>query len=324
MTILGQKYNSVSSRKSEVKTLFRRVFVLVFSVGLIASPGKAQTAAQTIFRTPEEAASALQQALKAQDKEKLLQIFGGNAEEELSSGDPVSDHNDREVIALAMDQTWRWVPKGALSKQLIIGDEGWPFPIPLTKRGAGWQFDTEAGKEEVLARRIGQNELSVIDLCRAYPEFQEEYASRPHDGNPAGLYAQKIRSSPGMHDGLFWDAKIDEPQSPLGDLLAQAAAEGYTREKSPAAPFRGYNFRILTAQGGSARGGAENYIMNGKMPGGYALLAYPARYGYSGVMTFIVNREGVVYEKDLGSETSKVAADIKEYNPDKTWKAVRQ
>lgn len=301
-----------------------QVLILVVNLAVIASTGNAQTGAQSIFFSPDEAASALKQALKTQDKEQLLQIFGANAQEELSSGDPVSDRNDREVIALAMEETWRWVPKGANSKELIIGSEGWPFPIPLTRKGSGWQFDTEAGKNEVLARRVGQNELAVIDLCKAYPSYQEEYASRPHDGKPAGLYAQKIRSTEGKQDGLFWDTKVDEQQSPLGDLVAEAAAEGYTRERSPTAPFWGYHFRILTAQGSAAKGGAKSYIVDGDMSAGYALIAYPARYGYSGVMTFMVNRDGMVYEKDLGLDTEKVATDLKEFNPDKTWRAVRE
>lgn len=297
---------------------------LIFVVNLFAitSIVNAQTGTQTVFSNPEEAASALKLALKTQDKEKLLQIFGANAQEELSSGDPVSDRNDREVIALAMEEMWRWVPRGADSKELIVGNEGWPFPIPLQKKGSGWQFDTQAAKNEVLARRIGQNELAVIELCRAYPSYQEEYASRSHDGRPAGLFAQKIRSTEGTQDGLFWKTKGDEQQSPLGDLVAEAAAEGYTEKRSSPAPFWGYHFRILTAQGSAAKGGAKSYIVDGNMSGGYAMIAYPARYGYSGVMTFIVNRDGTVYEKDLGLNTEKVAADLKEFNPDKTWKAV--
>jgi len=305
-----------------MKNLICGAFGLVASIVVSVCPGNAEVPAQTVFATPDEAASVLKQALKTQDMEKLLQIFGADAAKELSSGDPALDRHDREVISLAMEQSWRWVPRGAKSKELVIGDEAWPFPIPLTKKGAGWQFDTQAGKEEVQARRIGVNELAIIDLCRAYPGFQQEYASKPHDGKPAGLYAQVIRSTAGQQNGLYWDPKPGEPLSPLGDLVATAAADGYVAGPTTA-PFFGYHFRILTAQGKSATGGARNYITDGGMSQGFALIAYPARYGYSGVMTFIVNQDGIVFEKDLGPDTARVAAGITVFDPDRTWAKVR-
>jgi hypothetical protein len=307
-----------------MRVLICRALAVFLGLTILVLQVNAQAVAQVSFATPEEAATALLQALKSEDTDKLKAIFGPDAQQTLSSGDVISDRHDREVIALAMQQTWRWVPRGSKSKELLIGDEHWPFPIPLTKKTSGWQFDTQAGKEEVLARRIGRNELLVIDICRAYPLLQQEYASQPHDGKPAGLYAQKIRSTPGRQDGLYWAVKPGERSSPLGDLAADAAADGYTPDKSPTSPFWGYYFRILTAQGKSAPGGAGSYIVDGDMSGGFALIAYPSKYAYSGVMTFIVNQSGVVYEKDLGPETSALAGSMSEYNPDKSWKVVRE
>jgi Protein of unknown function (DUF2950) len=297
------------------------VTVWLVLVAMISMAG-AQAPAQLTFPTPEAAATALLQALKTDDMDKLEAIFGPSGRD-FASGDPVADRRDREVIALALQQSWRWASRGSNKKQLVIGDEAWPFPIPLAKKGSGWQFDTEAGKEEVAARRIGANELAVIQLCRAYVPIQKAYASREHDGKPAGIFAQKFQSTPGRQDGLYWKPKPGEPKSPLGDLAAQAAAEGYDREKTPTAPFLGYYFRILTAQGSAVPGGARSYVVDGDMSGGFALLAFPAKYDHSGVMTFIVNQNGVVYEKDLGPETSKLAGALTEYNPDKTWKPVR-
>ena len=206
----------------------------------------------------------------------------------------------------------------------MIGDEQWPFPIPLVKVGGGWEFDTDAGRDEILSRRIGRNELQVIDLCRAYVLMQEEYASQPRDGKVAGLYAQKLRSAPGRQDGLYWKVGPEERTSPLGDLVAQAAAEGYDEDKSPSQqPFSGYHFRVLTAQGPAAKGGARSYIVNGEMSGGFALIAYPADYGQGGIMTFIVNQDGVVYQKDLGEDTPKAAPTLDAFNPDDTWTEVK-
>jgi hypothetical protein len=282
-----------------------------------------QAPSQAQFATPEEAAAAVQQAFKTQDLERLNVIFGREGMEAVASGDPVSDRQDREVIALAMEQSWRWTPHGADGKELIIGDEQWPFPVPLVKSGNAWQFDSEAGKEEVLARRIGRNELGVIELCRDYVRAQKEYASEPHDGKPAGLFAQHFRSSPGLHDGLFWRVKRGERNSPFGELVAAANAEGYDPSKPDASPFRGYRFRILTAQGPAAPGGQKSYVTNDAMTGGFALVAWPAKYAFSGVMTFMVGPDGVVYEKDLGEDTATQAPGLTEYDPDKSWTAVQ-
>jgi hypothetical protein len=250
-------------------------------------------------------------------------IFGREGMEAVASGDAVADRHDREVIALAMAQAWRWEPHGADGRELIIGDEQWPFPVPLVKTGNAWQFDSEAGKEEVLARRIGGNELGVISLCRDYVRAQKEYASEPHDGKPAGLFAQRFRSSPGLHDGLFWRLKSGERSSPFGELVAAAIAEGYDPGKPDSSPFRGYRFRILTAQGPAAPGGPKSYVANDAMTGGFALVAWPAQYAFSGVMTFVVGPDGVVYQKDLGADTDTQAARLTEYNPEGSWTAVQ-
>ena len=304
-----------------MRVLTHRALAVILGLIMLTMPASAQAPAQKTFATPDDSAKMLQQGFKTNDIPLLSQMFPG-AVEEFSSGDSTADKNDREVIALAMEEGWHWAPLGTNKKQLIIGHEAWPFPIPLVKAGDGWQFDIKAGKEEVLARRIGRNELNVIELCRAYVGMQQDYAALAHDGKPAGLYAQQIASTPGQQDGLYWAVKPGEPPSPMGDITAKAEAVGYQREKAPDAAFLGYYFHLLTAQGAFAPGGAKNYIVDGNMSGGFALIAYPAKYGYSGVMTFIVNQSGVVYQKDLGKDTQRIASEIKAYNPDKTWTKV--
>jgi len=298
--------------------------VAVLGLAILFVPPCAKAQERAKFATPDEAATALLQAVKTDSLEKLQAIFGRDAMEASASGDPVSDRNDRQVVALAMEQSWRWAPRGTDHKILIIGDEQWPFPAPLVKSGNEWQFDSDEGKEEVLARRIGRNELGIIELCRAYVDMQEEYASQPHEGKPAGLFAQRLRSTSGHQDGLYWPVKPGERPSPLGDLAAEAATEGYDTSSSSSSPFWGYQFRILTAQGPAAPGGKKSYVVNGEMSGGFALLAYPAKYASSGVMTFVVSQEGAVHEKDLGKDTATQASGLTEYNPDESWTAVRE
>ena len=278
---------------------------------------------RTRFATPDEAAKALLNALKTDNAEERKAIFGPNAEKDPSSGDPVSDRNDREAIALAMEESFRWNRLGSDRMELIIGDEKWPLPVPLMKVRGGWQFDTDTGRDELLSRRIGRNELRVIDVCRDYVTAQKEYASQPRDGKLAGLYAQKFLSTPRRQDGLYWRVGAEEKASPLGDLVAQAVVEGYDVNNGSSEPMWGYHFRILTAQGAAANGGARNYIVNGETSGGFGLIAYPADYGRGGIMTFMVNQDGVVYQKDLGEATLKVAAGLEAYDPDKTWADVK-
>jgi DUF2950 family protein len=297
----------------------------VLGLALLLLPACAPAPApdRTRFATPDEAAQALMKGLKTNNAEVLKAIFGPNVEKDLSSGDPVSDRNDREAIALAMGQSFRWNPLGSDRMELIIGDEKWPLPAPLAKVRGGWQFDTDAGRDEYLSRRIGRNELRVIDLCRDYVTMQKEYASQPRDGKLAGLYAQKFRSSPGRQDGLYWRVGPEETPSPLGDLVAQAVVEGYDENKDPSQPFWGYHFSVLSAQGAAAKGGARSYIVDGEMSGGFGLIAYPAEYGRGGIMTFIVNQDGVVYQKDLGEATPKEAPGLNAYDPDGTWAEVK-
>ena len=281
------------------------------------------TSTQSKFATPDDAAKALMQALKTDNMDQITEIFGREALEAVASGDAVSDKRDREVIGLAMEQSWRWAPLEADRKELIVGDEQWPFPVPLVKVGEQWRFDSERGKQEVLARRIGRNELGVIDLCYAYVNMQKEYSADSHDGKKAGLFAQRLRSTPGHQDGLYWSVQPGEKESPLGDLAAEAAAEGYAQNKTSATPFWGYQYRILTAQGAAAPGGKKSYVVDGELSGGFALVAFPAIYGSSGIMTFIVNQDGTVYQKDLGADTVNLGTRMAEYNPDGSWTSVQ-
>jgi hypothetical protein len=294
----------------------------MLGLAILVALGCNRTSSQTKFATAEAAAAALKEALQADDLERMQAIFGREWMQLAGSGDSVADQNDRQVIALAMDQSWRWAPHGTGAQELIIGDEQWPFPVPLVKTGNAWQFDSEAGLEEVLARKIGANELGVIRICHDYVRAQKEYASQPHDGKPAGLFAQRFRSTPGHQDGLYWGPKRGEQNSPLHELVTAAVAEGYDPNKADASPFRGYRFRILTAQGPAAPGGQKSYVVNGDMTGGFALLAWPAKYAFSGVTSFVVGPDGVVYQKDLGDDTVAQALLPAEYDPDKSWTAV--
>lgn len=308
-------------RRPELRALTAVLGLLLL---LLPGCGKAPAPDRTRFDTPDEAAKAVMKGLGTNDAQALKAIFGPGAQEELSSGDPVLDRHDRQTIALAMQESFRWNALGSDRVELVIGDEQWPFPVPLVKVRGGWQFDTEAGADEILSRRIGRNELRVIAACHDYVRAQQEYASQPRDGKLAGLYAQKFRSSPGRQDGLYWRVDAEETLSPLGTLVAEAVVEGYDENKGPFEPLWGYHFRVLTGQGNAAKGGARSYIVNGEMSGGFALIAYPADYGRGGIMTFMVNQDGVVYQKDLGEDTVKAAAALGEYNPDATWAAVKE
>ncbi|PWT82065.1 MAG: DUF2950 domain-containing protein [Blastocatellia bacterium] len=284
-----------------------------------------QKAAQRTFATPEEGVRALIDAAKASNLEALLALFGPEGQELVGSTDAATARQNREVFTVAAAEGWRLVDDGADRKDLIIGNEGWPFPVPLVKDAKGWRFDTAAGKEEVLDRRIGRNELAAIGICRTYVTAQHHYARDGHDGKPAGLFAKAFHSDPGKQDGLYWPAARGQPRSPLGDLVAQASEEGRTLgTKTERAPFHGYYFKILTAQGAAAPGGAKSYIVSGEMSGGFALVAWPAQYDITGIMTFVVNQDGIVYEKDLGNQTGTAAAGMTRYNPDASWHQVQQ
>ncbi len=279
---------------------------------------------QAIFQSPERAAQALATAARTDDVLRLREIFGPHGEEVLASGDRVADGNSREVFAVAMEQGWTIDRVDSATRELIVGHEAWPFPIPLVRDSRGWRFDTEAGKFEILARRIGRNELAAIGVLRTYVLAQEEYARVGHDGSVPGIFAQQVRSDPGRHNGLYWPvvSPTDQP-SPLGEFAAEAAKEGYTGDaEAGSRPYHGYYYRILKGQGSSAPGGALNYIVDGEMTEGFAMIAYPAEYMNSGVMTFIVGPDGVVYEADLGQDTLTIASTISTYDPDTSWRVV--
>jgi hypothetical protein len=292
----------------------------VLLVSLIVSLN-AQAAARA-FARPEDAVAALLAAVKTGSLGDLLALFGPEGQTLISSSDPATARQNQQVFAVAAAEKWQLVDDGQGGKTLVIGYEEWPFPVPIVKTGNEWHFDTAAGKEEVLARRIGRNELSVIDTCRAYVTAQKRYAERGHDGKPAGLYATVFASHPGKEDGLYWPTTHGQPRSPLGDLVAQSAIEGRPINAAPTqpAPFHGYYFRILTGQGAGASGGAHSYIANGDMSRGFALVAWPAQYDATGIMTFVVNHDGIVYEKDLGSESDSLARKMTLFNPDQTWR----
>lgn len=297
---------------------------LVCVCALIAAGLSITTLAQAgrTFASPEEAVKVLIDTVKAGQLEALLGIFGKEGQDLISSSDPATARMNQQVFLVAVREKWHLEDDGATRKTLVIGNEDWPFPVPLVKEAAGWRFDTAAGKEEVLARRIGRNELSAIATCRAYVTAQQRYAADGHDGKPSGIHAAKFRSDQGKQDGLYWPAVPGQKLSPLGDLVAGAAAGGrpaggYQAQPSP---FNGYYFKILTAQGSAAPGGAKSYIVKGEMSGGFALVAWPAEYNATGVMTFLVGQDGIVREKDLGSSTDATARKMTVYNPDSSWR----
>lgn len=277
---------------------------------------------QRSFQSPEEASKALFDAAKAGDTKEMLGIFGPSGKEVVSSGDEVADKAARERFVASYEAMNKLEKETDKKLTLVVGKDDWPFPVPIVKKGEAWVFDTMAGKDELLNRRIGRNELNTIQTCLAIVDAEREYAMKDRDSNNLLEYAQKFRSTPGKKDGLYWPAKEGEEQSPLGDLAAKAVKEGYlhTKQGQRPQPYHGYYFRILKAQGKNALGGAYDYVVNGKMIGGFALVAYPAEYGASGIMTFIVNHDGVVYEKNLGKETEKIATTMTKFDPDKTWK----
>jgi len=274
--------------------------------------------AQQSFQSPEEAAEALTAAVKSGAKGDMLKVLGANGEDIIDSGDDAADREARQRFLAAYDA------KHSVSREgdkavLILGPDDFPFPIPLTRKKVGWQFDTGAGRLEILYRRIGENELDAIQTSLAYVDAQNEYADKDRTGAGPGVYAQRIVSSPGQKDGLYWPS--DSNDSPLGELAARASAEGYKANSGPE-PYHGYYYRILTQQGSNAPGGALNYVVKGKMIGGFALVAYPAEYGNSGIMTFMVNHAGTVYQKDLGERTTAIAKQMTSFDPDQSWKKV--
>ena len=272
------------------------------------------------FKTPEEAVAALTSAVAKDDMPAVLTLFGEQGKA-LIDPDAAAARRNRQVFTVAAAEGWRLVDDER-GKTLVIGNEGWPFPVPLVQDESGWHFDAAAGQEEVTARRIGRNELAAIRASYAYVKAQRLYAEQGHDGKAAGLYAMTFRSDPGKQNGLYWPSKPGEKRSPLGDLITEAADHSNAAGTKPRAPFHGYYFRILSGQGAAAPGGARNYVDRGAMSKGFALVAWPAEYDTTGVMTFIVNQDGVVREKDLGPDTDDLAQRVTLYDPDPSWTVV--
>ncbi len=302
----------------------KRVLWIAAAAGLLlatVTAAYAQDAGQKTFATAQDAAKALYEAVKSGDKDTMLRVLGASATNVVSSGDEVQDKKNGAFFTDKYEQMNRWGKESDGSMVLYCGAENWPFPIPLKKAASGqWYFDTKAGAQEILFRRIGKNELAAIRVCGVLADAQHEYFGQTHDGDSVHQYAQKFTSDEGKQNGLYWKTAEGEPESPVGPLVAYATGEGYGGEKTAAAqPFHGYFFHILTAQGANVPGGAKSYIVDGKMTGGFAFVAYPAEYHNSGVMTFLVDQSGIVYQKDLGVNTAEAAKGMTSYNPDSSW-----
>jgi hypothetical protein len=292
--------------------------ILLCTLSLL--PASAQEQGEKTFAAPKDAAQALYTAVKADDKSAMLAVLGSSASSIIESGDTVQDQNNRASFLKRFDQMNRWEGVTNGEQVLYLGADNWPFPIPLKKTaGKQWYFDTKVGLQEILFRRIGKNELAAIKVCRALVDAQQDYFQQAHDGDATNQYAQKFTSDSGKQNGLYWKTAEGQPESPIGPLVAFATAKGYGGQHDSPQPFYGYYYRILTAQGANAPGGAMNYIVDGKMTGGFAFVAYPADYRNSGVTTFIVDQSGAVYQKDLGPNTGKIASEMNSYNPDSTW-----
>jgi len=304
------------------------VFVLVGLTAGVVSCNKQEKRAETqtqasqkTFASPEDAGKALVDAAKAGDRDALLAIFGPESKDVIYSGDAEQDKSALSGFVSDYDVMHRWRRLQDDGQLLITGADNKTFPIPLKKNVAGhWYWDTLAGKEEILARRIGKNENAAVDICAAIADAQQEYFSQHHDG--VNQYAQKFISDEGQRNGLYWPPVDGQPKSPLGPLVAFATSEGYTVHPDQHHPYYGYYFVMLDKQGADAKGGAKSYVVNGKMAGGFSVLAYPSQYGDSGIMTFMINQNGVVFQKDLGKNTDELAAKVTEFNPDKSWQAV--
>ncbi|MGO8916823.1 MAG: DUF2950 domain-containing protein [Stellaceae bacterium] len=305
--------------------LERRLPAFLFAALLCAAaaPALAERAQQS-FASPEQAAEALFAANQANDKNQLLTIFGSGGGKLVGSGDPVADRHGRARFAAAYGERHEIEQQGADKAVLLIGAEEWPFPIPLVRAGDGWRFDTKAGREEILNRRIGRNELNAIEVSRAFVEAEREYHADDPLGDGSHEYTQHFVSRKDKHDGLYWPVAAGEKPSPMGPLIANARAEGYgaRKAKGKPAPYHGYYYKILTRQGPHAPGGAQDYVVDGHLVGGFALVAFPAKYGASGVMTFVVNQQGVVYQRNLGRDAAAAARAMTAYDPDDGWTPV--
>ncbi|HET6515010.1 MAG TPA: DUF2950 domain-containing protein [Thermodesulfovibrionales bacterium] len=316
-----------SALRSERRIAFFSMLLAFAILVIMGTVPEVGAASQRYFASPEDALKAMVEAVKSKDAAELDQIFGP-ARKELLTDDEVQHAAGLEAFAKHLAEKTDLVKENDSTVILYIGDENWPFPIPIARKGDQWFFDTKAGKEEILNRRIGENELTAILVCRTYVKAQREYALKDWEDTGMLAYAQKLRSDPGRKNGLFWRTKPGEEVSPFGELVAQAWKEGYKKKKAAfreeSTPFHGYYFRILTKQGKHAAGGKYDYVINGNMVAGFAFVAFPANWGKSGIMTFIVNQQGKVYQKNLGPETTKIAREMKSYNPDATWSPVKE
>ena len=299
-------------------------FIITVCAGALLTGIPGRAADQKTFATAAEAAHALYKASADGNQDEIVAVLGDEGKQLVFSGDAVQDKRGMEGFVKAYKTKHSLVKQDDKTQILQVGANDWPLPIPIVNDGGKWRFDTAAGKEELMYRRIGHNELGAIAACRGFIDAQKDYAAVGHDGLPAGIYAQKLLSAPGKQDGLYWETKEDEPASPAGPLLAKAGGLGYVPEGlgGKAEPYHGYLYRILQAQGAAARGGAKSYLVDGKLTGGVALVAYPAEYRVSGVMTFMINQRGIVFQKDLGEKSAEIAGAMTEYNPDSTWKKV--
>ncbi len=297
----------------------------VFTYGLIASlltfVSVSTASAQQSFKTANAAVDALVSAARSNDTKALIEVLGRGSSDIVSSGDSVADEMSYKRFVSAFDAKHQLSMQGDNKAIMIIGNEDFPFPIPIVKTHDTWRFDTDAGRDEIVFRRIGHNELDTIQSCLAYVDAQNEYAEKDRTGAGKGVYAQRIISSPGKKDGLYWPDVQGQDQSPLGELIAEATKQGY-RVGAGRTPYHGYYYKILTMQGPAAAGGELDYVVNGKMIGGFGLVAYPAQYRNSGVMTFIVNHSGQVFQRDLGPHTAAIAEKMTSFNPDSNWKKV--
>ncbi len=290
---------------------------------LTPASADAKPAKQATFASPEAAVEALVKAASADDTNEMLRLFGPGSRSLVSSGDPVEDRSHRERFVKSYGEKHRLetAPDGRVT--LVVGNNEWPMAIPLVKTGDRWRFDTQEGKNEILCRRIGRNEMSAIQVLLAVADAERDYSDRMREKTGQAGYAQAFMSAPGKTDGLYWETAPGEKPSPLGPLVARATREGYAKAIGGTAPYHGYLYRLLRAQGSHAPGGAFSYVINGRMIGGFAVVAYPAAYRSSGVRTFIVNYDGTVYGKDLGKNTGRIASGMTSFDPDETWKKVQ-
>ena len=297
-------------------------FTLFAALLLLAPASLAQQGNEKTFASPGDATLALYTAVKSNDSQTLAAILGSNSNDILHTGDDVADKNMGDNFIRRYEQMHRVVIEPDQTATLYIGAENWPLPISIVKNSSSaWYFDTESGKTEILQRRVGTNENDAIEILHGLVDAQRDYASEPRDGEKSKHYALRFISNEGKQNGLYWKTGENEPASPIGPQLVSATNEGYNPQQGKESPFHGYYYRILTKQGSAAKGGARDYLVDGKLTRGFAFVAYPAEYRNSGVMTFIVAQDGVVYQKDLGPQTSDLAAAMKEYNPDATWES---